>query len=42
MHVNTVYYRLERISERIGTNLRSIDAVVDLTVALRMLGRGNG
>ncbi|MEU6132278.1 helix-turn-helix domain-containing protein [Saccharopolyspora sp. NPDC047091] len=37
VHVNTVYYRLERISERTGCELRSFADFQDLLVAARLL-----
>jgi hypothetical protein len=38
LHVNTAYYRLERIAERTGCDLRSITDVVELLIAIRLLG----
>jgi hypothetical protein len=37
VHVNTAYYRLDRIAERTGQDLRSFQAVLDLVVAVRLL-----
>ncbi|RNI25143.1 PucR family transcriptional regulator [Flexivirga caeni] len=37
LHVNTVYYRLERISERTGQDLRRLPQVLNLMVAVRIL-----
>lgn len=37
VHVNTMYYRLERIAERTGCDLRRIDEVIELLLAVRML-----
>ena len=37
LHVNTAYYRLERIAERTGLDLRKLPEVIDLLVAERML-----
>jgi hypothetical protein len=37
LHVNTAYYRLERIAERTGLDLRKLPEVIDLLVALRLL-----
>lgn len=37
MHVNTVYYRLARISERTGGDLRSFGDVLELVIAMRLL-----
>jgi hypothetical protein len=42
LHVNTAYYRLERIAERTGCDLRSLRDVVELLIAIRMLGGGRG
>ncbi|WP_243794370.1 CdaR family transcriptional regulator [Saccharopolyspora gloriosae] len=39
VHVNTVYYRLERISERTGCDLRSFADFQNLLVAARLLAR---
>lgn len=41
MHVNTAYYRLERIAERTGCDLRRLVDVVELVIAIRLLGAGN-
>jgi len=38
MHVNTAYYRLERIAERTGCDLRRLGDVVELVIAIRLLG----
>src|SRR5215472_13071804 len=38
MHVNTAYYRLERIAERTGCDLRRLVDVVELVIAIRLLG----
>ncbi len=35
VHVNTVYYRLERIASRTHTDLRKIDELVELLLAIR-------
>ncbi len=40
MHVNTAYYRLERIAERTGCDLRKLADVVELVIAIRLLGAG--
>ncbi len=40
LHVNTAYYRLERIAERTGCDLRSLGDVVELLIAVRLLGAG--
>jgi hypothetical protein len=38
LHVNTAYYRLDRIAERTGCDLRRLDDVMELLIALRLLG----
>ncbi len=40
LHVNTAYYRLERIAERTGCDLRRLADVVELLIAVRLLGAG--
>ncbi len=42
LHVNTTYYRLERISERTGCDLRGLADVVELLIAIRLLGGQRG
>ena len=37
MHVNTIYYRIDRISERTGLDLRRLDEVIELLLAVRLL-----
>ncbi len=37
LHTNTAYYRLERIAERTGCDLRRFSDVVELLVAVRLL-----
>ena len=37
VHVNTVYYRLDRICERTGHDLRRLDEVIELLLAVRLL-----
>lgn len=37
LHVNTAYYRLERIAERTGSDLRRFADVQDLLIAVRLL-----
>ena len=37
LHVNTAYYRLDRVSERTGHDLRRLDEVLDLMIAVAML-----
>lgn len=39
LHVNTAYYRLERIAERTGCDLRRLSDVMELLIAVRLLGR---
>jgi hypothetical protein len=36
IHVNTVHYRLARIAERTGLDLKSLDAVVEILIAIKM------
>lgn len=38
LHVNTAYYRLEKIAERTGYDLRRLADVVELVIAIRLLG----
>ncbi|HKR69741.1 MAG TPA: helix-turn-helix domain-containing protein [Streptosporangiaceae bacterium] len=38
LHVNTAYYRLERIAERTGCDLRNLNDVVELLIAIRLIG----
>ncbi len=38
LHANTAYYRLERIAERTGCDLRRLADVVELLIAVRLLG----
>src|SRR5262249_28636629 len=38
LHVNTAYYRLERIAERTGCDLRSVTDVLELLIAVRLHG----
>jgi hypothetical protein len=38
LHVNTAYYRLERIAERTGCDLRRLADVMELLIAIRLLG----
>jgi hypothetical protein len=38
LHVNTAYYRLERVAERTGCDLRRFADVVELLIAIRLLG----
>ena len=40
LHVNTAYYRLERIAERTGCDLRRLADVTELLIAIRLLGAG--
>lgn len=37
VHVNTMYYRLERIADRTGCDLRRVDQLMELVLALRVL-----
>lgn len=37
VHVNTMYYRLDRIATRTGCDLRKVDQVIELLLAVRML-----
>jgi DNA-binding PucR family transcriptional regulator len=37
VHANTVYYRLERITERTGCDLRRVAEVIELLLAVRLL-----
>ncbi len=37
LHVNTVYYRLDRIGEKTGYDLRKVPEVIDLFLAVRLL-----
>ena len=39
LHVNTAYYRLERIAERTGCDLRRLSDVLELMIAVRLLVR---
>jgi sugar diacid utilization regulator len=43
LHVNTAYYRLEKIAERTGYDLRRLADVVELIIAIRLMtGRPQG
>jgi DNA-binding PucR family transcriptional regulator len=43
VHVNTARYRLGKIEEETGCNLRHMDDVLDLLVAVRLFaGEGRG
>ena len=37
VHANTVYYRLERFGERAGCDLRRIDTLIEVLLAVRLL-----
>ena len=37
VHPNTVYYRLERIAERTGCDVRQVDELIDLLLAVRLV-----
>jgi PucR-like helix-turn-helix protein/diguanylate cyclase with GGDEF domain len=39
VHVNTAHYRLARIAERTGCDLRRLSDVIDLLIAIRLTGR---
>jgi hypothetical protein len=39
IHVNTAHYRLGRIAERTGCDLRRLPDVIDLLIAVRLTGR---
>ncbi|MFI0468961.1 PucR family transcriptional regulator [Saccharopolyspora sp. 5N102] len=39
VHVNTAYYRLERIAERTGRDLRRVADVIELLIAVRLLAQ---
>ena len=42
VHVNTAYYRLERIAERTGFDLRSFADLEELLIAVRLMaGKAN-
>ena len=36
LHVNTVYYRLDKIAEEAGCNIRSVSEVVEILIAARL------
>jgi len=38
LHVNTAYYRLERIADRTGCDMRRLADVMELLIAVRLLG----
>ena len=40
LHVNTAYYRLDRIAERTGCDLRRLADVMELLIAVRLLSTG--
>ena len=40
LHANTVHYRLGRISEKTGCDLRNLDDIVDLMVAIQLASPG--
>ncbi len=42
LHVNTAYYRLDRIAERTGCDLRRFADVLELLIAVRLFGPGRG
>lgn len=37
VHANTVYYRLDRIAERTGSDVRSVEDLIDLLLAVRLV-----
>lgn len=37
VHANTVYYRLERIAERTGCDVRRVESVIDLLIAVSIV-----
>lgn len=37
VHANTVYYRLERISERTGCDVRRVESIIDLLIAVSIV-----
>lgn len=37
VHANTVYYRLDRIAERTGCDVRRVEELIDLLVAVRLV-----
>ena len=39
IHVNTAHYRLGRIAEKTGCDLRRLSDVIDLLIAVRLAGR---
>ncbi|WP_306370032.1 CdaR family transcriptional regulator [Nocardiopsis sp. CC223A] len=41
LHVNTAYYRLDRIAERSGCDLRSFADLLELVIAIRLIGGGH-
>lgn len=40
MHANTVYYRLERIAERTGCDVRRVEELIDLLLAVSIVSGG--
>lgn len=42
VHANTVYYRLERIAERTGCDVRRVEDLIDLLVAVRLVRSERG
>ena len=42
LHVNTAYYRLDRIAERTGCDLRRVFDVLELLIAIKTMPPGNG
>lgn len=42
VHANTVYYRLERIAERTGCDLRRVEQLIELLLAVRLVRAERG
>ncbi|MCW2756323.1 MAG: putative CdaR family transcriptional regulator [Nocardioidaceae bacterium] len=40
VHPNTVYYRLDRLTERLGVDVRKVTQLIDVLTALRLLQAG--
>jgi hypothetical protein len=41
VHANTVYYRLERMAERTGCDVRRVEDLIDLLLAVRLIRAGD-
>jgi sugar diacid utilization regulator len=37
VHANTIYYRLDRIAERTGCDVRRVEDLIDLLLAVRLI-----